>query len=156
MDSEDAAADIVGCEVLNDTTVQVELVNPTEGQLTYSMEITTFDGETVVGDGFVFVSFVRPGERALHRSFADAAGATSCDVSDVERRLDPSTSPVELAECAVSGEGFDGDIEVTFRVDNTTSTRNDYRIEAAIVRDGVRVGIGLLLHRRSESGRPGS
>ena len=94
-----------------------------------------------VGDETVFVNNLRPGERSMEESFIfDTAGGVTCVIARVMRLPSrPLDEPIRV-ECSVADELASGSVSVALTVQNSAAVMADFAIEAALVRDGVRIG----------------
>lgn len=137
----DEVDDIESCALVGDDEVEIRLTNDSSGQSNYLIQVVFQDeaGQRLADEPF-FVNHVRPGESVIERQFSfDRAGA-SCVVVEVDRISAESPDDISEVTCEVTGVDVLGDITARFVATNSSSGVSDYLIEAALVRQGVRIG----------------
>ena len=140
------ADDVQRCSVLDDETIELEVVNNSSETSIYWITTVYRDADgNRLGDELHIVSNLRPGERTIEEVFAFDVQGVSCDAADVDRYSAESESD-ELDDgvsCTLTGRDFVDDLTAEIIVLNDSSQTSDYIVEVAFVReDGVRVGTG--------------
>lgn len=96
-------------------------------------------GQRLADEPF-FINHVRSGENVVERQSAFSRAGTICAILEVERISAESPDDVAEVTCEVTGVDAIGDIAVRFVATNGSSGVSDYLINAALIRDGLRVG----------------
>jgi len=138
-----APADVGSCRVSGENSVVVEVANGSTEQTSFHIEVNFLNSAgDPVGTERVFVNFLRPGETSREEHFvADADGGTACAIGTVDRYPAASQFDVTEATCEIAGLDVAGNIETRHIATNGSSAPSDYLITAAVVREGIRVGL---------------
>ncbi len=144
-----------GCTILDEDTLEIDFVNTTSGPQTFFLTVAFLEGDQRLGDSSVTVSNLRPGERAVERSFIFDQEGSRCEIIDVDG-FGTTTDADHLADvgtCQITGADFAGDVTGELTVTNSSPSNADYSIEVAFIDpDGVRRGTGFTF---IEAVRPG-
>ena len=135
-----------GCEIIDDTTILVELVNDGPTTQSYFLTVGFFEGGARLGDTVAIVGNLRPGERTIEETFYFDQSGTECEILEVDG-FDVTYDDAALADvspCQITGVDTFGDIEGELTVTNSGSTTADYSVQLAFVDPaGIRRGSGF-------------
>ena len=135
-----------GCEIIDDTTIRVEVVNDSASVQSYFLTVGFFDGDTRLGDTVAIVGNLRPGERTIEDTFYFDQSGSRCEILEADG-FEVSYDPALLADvsaCEITGTDTFGDVESELSVTNSGSGTADYSIQLAFVDgDGIRRGTGF-------------
>lgn len=155
----DEIDDVAPCEYVDAETIRIDVTNDSSEQSNYIIDVNFLDADGQrVGDEPFFVNHLRPGERAVERKFVfDSGGGVSCEIVDVERFASRTVDDLSDASCEVDGVDFADDLKARFVATNNSSEVSDYLIEAAFIRDGIRIGtsFGSIDNVRPGQSAPG-
>jgi hypothetical protein len=135
-----------GCEIIDDSTIRVELVNDSPATQSFFLTVGFFDGETRLGDTVAIVGNLRPGERTIEDTFYFDQSGSRCEILEADG-FEVSYDADALADvspCEVTGVDSFGDIESELSVTNSGSGTADYSVQLSFVDDGgIRRGTGF-------------
>ncbi|MGI9614659.1 MAG: hypothetical protein ACR2QO_17235 [Acidimicrobiales bacterium] len=135
-----------GCEIIDDTTIRVELVNDSAATQSYFLTVGFFDGDTRLGDTVAIVSNLRPGERTIEDTFYFDQEGSRCEILEADG-FEVSYDQAALADvspCEITGTDTFGDIESELTVTNNGSATYDYSVQLAFIDpEGIRRGTGF-------------
>jgi hypothetical protein len=134
--------DAESCVVVGEDTIRLEVTNNSSKQSSYFIDVNFLDaaGERV-GDQTAYINYLRPGEHASEDQYVgETAGGTECEIAEVERYASESPDDLDEVTCDVTGVDFVEDVATVLTATNGSSKLSDYVIEAALVRDGIRIG----------------
>lgn len=155
----DEVDDVAPCEFVDAETVRLDVTNNSSKQSNYIIDVNFLDdaGQRV-GDEPFLLNHLRPGERAVERKFVfDSGGGVSCEIADVERFASRAVDDVSDVSCEVDGVDFANDLKARFVATNNSSEVSDYLIDAAFIRDEIRIGtsFGSIDNVRPGESAPG-
>ncbi len=139
--------DVVGCTMLSPETLELEVINnwPTTSSYTVTIGLFDDDGQRV-GDEGAFVSYLRPGERAIIEPLNFEHHRVACESIEVERfaAAAAAAKSAYLGDCEMAPvAGALGLVEAVVTATNGTSTTQDFTIDVAFIDPaGVRRGWG--------------
>lgn len=135
------ADDVASCGIIDEDTIQLDVTNHSTTQSSYIVDVDYLDaGGVRISDGSTIVKDLRPGEHAVEAVIVlDAEGASACEIAEVERFETESTHDVGEVTCAVTGLDIFDDIAISFTATNGSSKLSNYVVNAALIRDGIRI-----------------
>ena len=140
------ADDFVRCTIVDEETLELEVVNNSSETSSYFITIIFRDGAgTRLGDELQTVNDLRPGERTIESAFSFDLAGTQCEAGDVDRFSTQSERDEvdDAGACEITGRDVFDDLAAAVSVTNNSSETSDYLLTVAFVRDdGVRVGTG--------------
>ena len=135
-----------GCEIIDDTTIRVELVNDSAATQSYFLTVGFFDGDTRLGDTIAIVGNLRAGERTIEDTFYFDQEGSRCEILEADG-FEVSYDEAALADvspCEITGTDTFGDIESELTVTNNGSATSDYSVQLAFIDpEGIRRGTGF-------------
>jgi hypothetical protein len=135
-----------GCEIIDDTTIRVELVNESAVVQSFFLTVGFFDDSTRLGDTVAIVGHLRPGERTIEDTFYFDQAGSRCEILEVDG-FEVSYDQAFLADassCEITGADTFGDIRAELSVTNSTAQTVDYSVQLAFVdAEGIRRGTGF-------------
>lgn len=137
--------DISNCGI-EDESVVLSLTNSGTELASYFVDLEYFDADGVaVGEDWAAVSYVRPGEVAIERSYLyteNDAIAVTCSVVAVDRSVDPDSDALAHAECIVGPDEY-GELRADVTMQNQSGALSNYDVYVAVTDDeGVRIASG--------------
>ncbi len=135
-----------GCEIIDDTTLLVEVVNETATIQSYFLTIGFFEDGARLGDTVAIVGNLRPGERTIEETFYFDQSGSECEILETdgfEVGYDDDAL-ADVSPCAITGVSTFGDLESELTVTNSGSGTADYSVQLAFVDSGgIRRGSGF-------------
>ncbi len=152
--ADDEVDDVGPCEWVDSDNIVLDITNNSSKQSSYVIDVNFLDADgNRVGDEPFFVNYIRPGERAIEKSFVfDSAGGVACEIAEVQRFASESVDDLAEVTCATSGVDFADDIATVFEATNGSSETSDYFATAALMRDGIRIGTAFASIENVRSG----
>jgi hypothetical protein len=155
----DEVDDVGPCEFIDAETVQFDITNNSSKQSSYIIDVNFLDaGGQRLGDEPFFINHLRPGERAVERKFVfESNSGVACEIAEVERYASRTVDDVSEVTCEVDGVDFANDLTARFVATNDSDEISDYLIDAAFIRDGIRIGtsFGSIDNVRPGESAPG-
>jgi hypothetical protein len=140
------ADDVVSCTRVDENEIVLEIINNSSKTSTYTLTVGFFDDAgTRLADESMFVSDLRPNERAIESQFTFESSGSACEVIDVDRFAAESQADElgDVAACEITGQDGLADVEATISATNSSPNTSDYSVSVAFVDDeGVRRGDG--------------
>ncbi len=146
---------IESCTRLDAETLEVSMVNVSDKTASYLLTVIYLDeaGDRV-GDDNVYVSSLRPGERAVEQSYVFNDAGIECEVIEADRYDRNGEEGLEdISACTIRPPTTYGYTEADVTATNSGTADFDYTVEVAFVdADEVRRGVGTAYIERARVG----
>ena len=146
---------IESCTRIDSETLEVSMVNVSDKTASYLLTVIYLDeaGDRV-GDDNVYVSSLRPGERAIEQSYVFNDAGIECEVIEADRYDRNGEEGLEdISACTIRPPTTYGYTEADVTATNSGTADFDYTVEVAFVdADDVRRGVGTAYIERARIG----
>jgi len=142
------------CSVVDAQRALVDVTNEASEMMTINIDVEFVDeGGAQLSVQKTFFEYLAPGERTQELiPVIGGVDAAACKVVVTRSELVSSADDTETVTCEVVGSRLVDQLDLRFTATNNTASPIDVSTQAALMRDGVRIGDGFTSFRAVPAG----